>query len=109
MGCRDISCFFHLHYLSWDRIDFRVIGHPEVFYFRGTFRGEPGSFRYSDKSVLFQEFVPFVHAAFESYVIDSAFGPDQIEFFLLKWQSVHGTDDTLYSVFTMGFYCIFVE
>ena len=43
------------------------------------------------------------------YVIDSAFGPDQIEFFLLKWQSVHGTDDTLYSVFTMGFYCIFVE
>ena len=72
-------------------------------------RKELWDIRYSDKSVLFQEFVPFVHAAFESYVIDSAFGPDQIEFFLLKWQSVHGTDDTLYSVFTMGFYCIFVE
>ena len=109
MGCRDISGFLHLCYFSRNRIDFRVISHPEVVYFGGAFRGEPGCFRYSDESVLFQELIPFIHAAFESYIIDSSFGPDQIEFFLLKRQSVHRTDNAFYSVFAMGFYCISVE
>ena len=46
----EITRLVQLGYLIGKCIHFRIGVHPEVFYFGGTFRGEPGGFRYSDKS-----------------------------------------------------------
>ena len=109
MGGRDVSGFFHLSCFCGNRIDFGISIHPEIFYFGRTFRSEPGYFRDCDETVLFQKSVPFVHATFESDVVDSSFRPDKIEFFVLEREMIHRPGDSFHSVRAKGFCRIFIE
>ena len=109
MGYRSISGPFHLVNTCRDHADFRIGVHPEVFYFCRAFRSEPGCFAHCDETAFFQVFVPFIHSTFESYIVDCSFGPDQIEFLILKREIIHWSGDSFYSVGAIGFHRILIE